>query len=69
MQPLSYQIGRCTCWGTSIMNGIMFLRWKHLCEEEARIESFQYKILHAALNSLLRREGVWFYGESDIRNF
>ena len=36
MQPLSYQIGRCTCWGTSIINGIMYLRWKYLCEEDAR---------------------------------
>lgn len=58
MQPLSYQIGRSTCWGTSVINGIMYLRWKYLPEEKARIESFQHKLLNSALGSVLRSYGV-----------
>lgn len=57
MQPLSYQIGKSTCWITSIINGIMFLR------NGCRISSFEYKTLHAAVDSLLREEGVWIVGQ------
>ena len=63
MQPLYYQIGGTTCWGTSIINDIMYLR------EGERIKSFQYKTLYAALNSILRREGVWYYENTDMRNY
>ena len=45
MQPLTYQIGESTCWATSLINGIMFLR------EGNRIDSLQYKTLHFALNA------------------
>ena len=54
MQPLSYQIGSSTCWITSIINGIMFLR------KGSRIRAFEYKTLHAAVDSMLRENGVWF---------
>ena len=63
MQPLSYQIGKTTCWPTSIINGIIFLR------NGERIEAFQYKILHCALNAILWREGVQYYEYDDIRDF
>ena len=62
MQPLAYQIGRSTCWITSIINGIMFLR------NGERIGYLRYKTMQYALNSFLRNqgeqegecEGVWF---------
>ena len=53
MQPLSYQVGKATCWCTSIINGIMHLN-------KDRIESFQYKTLHSALNSILCANGLQF---------
>ena len=59
MQPLSYQIGTKTCWATSIINGIIFLL------DGARMESVQYKILHFALNSILRKSGVVYYTNDD----
>ena len=66
MQPLSYQIGRSTCTGTSIVNGIMYLRWKYLPKKKARIESYQYKLLYDVLNSMLYREGVSCYEHDKI---
>lgn len=63
MQPLAYQIGTTTCWPTSVVNGIMFLR------NGERIESTQYKILHSALNSILRREGVPYYEKCDFKDY
>lgn len=59
MQPLSYQIGNSTCWITSIINGITFL------SEGERISSFQYKALHAALNSILWKTGVWYWEDGE----
>ena len=63
MQPLAYQIGATTCWATSIINGIMFLR------NGERIKSTQYKILHSALNSILRREGVPYDEKCDFEDY
>ena len=62
MQPLAYQMGESTCWPTSITNGIMFLR------DGLRIESFEYKTLHASLNSALSKTGVSFDDYSDQRD-
>lgn len=62
MQPLSYQIGKSTCWITSIINGIMFLR------NGNRIRSFEYKTLHAAVDPMLREAGVWYdYDDNEER--
>ena len=63
MQPLSYQIGTKTCWATSIINGIIFLL------DGARMESVQYKTLHFALNSILRKSGVIYYKNDDFFNY
>ena len=63
MQPLAYQIGESTCWATSIINGIMFLR------KGDRIGSHQYKIMQSALNSLLRRKGVSYYTDDDFNDY
>lgn len=63
MQPLTYQIGTSTCWATSIINGIMFLRGGE------RIESHKYKVLHSALNSILRRNGVLYYYNVDFGKY
>ena len=68
MQPLAYQIGRSTCWVTSIINGIMFLR------NGDRIGYLQYKIMQHALNSFLRsrkeekvvKEGIWFETDEEF---
>ena len=68
MQPLAYQIGRSTCWITSIINGIMFLR------NGERIGYLQYKIMQHALDSFLRSqgekegecEGVWFETDEEF---
>ena len=66
MQPLAYQIGRSTCWITSIINGIMFLR------NGERIGYLQYKIMQHALSSFLRSgkkgewEGVWFETDEEF---
>ena len=66
MQPLAYQIGRSSCWVTSIINGIMFLR------NGERIGYLQYKTMQLALNSFLRSreegkcEGVWFETDEEF---
>lgn len=66
MQPLAYQIGRSTCWVTSIINGIMFLR------NGERIGYLQYKTMQSALNSFLRSEkegkleGVWLETDEEF---
>ncbi len=72
MQPLTYQIGRSTCWAISIVNGIMFLRGRERRDgerDEARIESFQYKVLHSTLNTLLWIEGVWYNDNDNFRAY
>ena len=65
MQPLYYQIGTTTCWITSIINGIIYLRGKYGGNEDARIESCHYKTLNAELNSILRSNGVFYDAEND----
>ena len=65
MQPLAYQIGRSTCWVTSIINGIMFLR------NRERIGYLHYKTMQTALNSFLRSnekgyEGIWFETDEEF---
>ena len=66
VQPLAYQIGRSTCWVTSIINGIMFLR------NGERIGYLQYKTMQSTLNSFLRSgkegkyEGVWFETDEEF---
>lgn len=66
MQPLAYQIGRSTCWVTSIINGIMFLR------NGERIGYLQYKTMQSTLNSFLRSEkkgkseGIWFETDEEF---
>ena len=62
MLPLQYQIGRSTCWATSIMNGIMFLR------EGELITSYQYKMANCVFGSNLWRGGVWYYEYDDERD-
>ena len=65
-QPLAYQIGRSTCWVTSIINGIMCLR------NGERIGYLQYRTMQSALNSFLRSgkegkcEGVWFETDEEF---
>lgn len=63
MQPLAYQIGKSTCWATSFINGIMFLR------KGERIDSRRYKIMQSKLNSLLRKEGVRYDTVDGFRDY
>ncbi|MEJ1959409.1 MAG: hypothetical protein WDM70_08275 [Nitrosomonadales bacterium] len=49
MQPLSYQILPCSCWVTSMLNGLLLL-----CGNKNRMSGFVYRMIHAVLTD----EGV-----------
>jgi hypothetical protein len=54
MQPLSYQILPCSCWVTSMLNGLLLLHG-----DKNRMSGFVYRLLHAVLTD----EGVYVHGK------
>lgn len=55
MQPLSYQILPCSCWVTSMLNGLLMLHG-----DKNRMSGLVYRFLHTVLTD----EGVYTQGRS-----